>query len=104
MSLNLREFLTDMGYTDLRVVRGKLCGISRLDLTAGLMVGLDLAGCDAAYTFENECDARAALAAWDGESHPPGPWLRLTGLTRGRALDVRNPLLAAPVHKRVAHA
>ena len=29
MSLNLREFLTDMGYTDLRVVRGKL-GVGRL--------------------------------------------------------------------------
>ena len=104
MSLNLCEFLTDTGYTDLRVVRGKLCGLARFDLTAGLMVGLDLAGCDAAYTFENECDARAALAAWDGEGHPPGPWLRLTGLAKGAAMDVRNPLIAAPLHRRGAHA
>lgn len=104
MSLNLRDVLTDLGYTDLRVVRGKLCGLARFDLTTGLAVGLDAAGCAAAYTFENEAEARAALARWDGEGHPPGPWIRLTGLAQGRVVDLRNPAFAAPVFKRVAHA
>lgn len=102
MSLNLRDFLTDMGYTDLRIVRGKVCGIARFDLVCGLAVGLDLSGCDAVYTFENELEARAALAAWDGAGHPPGPWIRMSGLARGCMVDLRNPAFAAPVFGRVA--
>lgn len=102
MSLNLRELLTELGYTDLRVVRGKVCGLARFDLTTGLVVGLDVTGCEAAYTFENECEARAALAQWDGEGHPGGLWIRLTGLAHGRRVDMRNPAFAPPVFGRVA--
>jgi hypothetical protein len=102
MSLNLREFLTDVGYTDLRVVRGKVCGLFAFGLTTGLVVGLDLTGCECAYSYENESDARAALTRWDGEGHPSGPWIRLTGLAKGCVVDMRNPVFAAPVFGRVA--
>ena len=98
MSLSLRAFLTDMGYTDLRIVRGRVCGLLGLDLVAGL----DMAGCDAVYTFENASEARAALAAWDGAGHPQGPWIRLIG--QGGRVDLRNPDFAPPVFGRVGHA
>lgn len=104
MSLNLREFLVDLGYTDLRVVRGKVCGLARFDLVAGLVVGLDVAGCDAVYTYENAAEARAALAAWDGAGHPSGPWIRLTGLSMGCKVDMRNPAFDPPVFGLVSHA
>lgn len=100
MSLNLRDFLTDLGYTDLHIVRGQVCGLMGLDLVAGLAVGLEMAGCEAVYTYENASDARAALAAWDGQGHPPGPWIRLIG--KGGRVDVRNPAFAPPVFGRVA--
>lgn len=100
MSLNLREFLTDLGYADLRVVRGRVCGLTGFDLTTGLAVGLTLAGCQAVYLYENAAEARAALAWWDGVGHPPGPWIRMVGQAGGRRVDLRNPLFAPPVFVR----
>lgn len=102
MSLNLRDFLADMGYSDLRIVRGKVCGLMRFDLVTVLAVGLDMAGCEAVYTYENEADARAALAAWAGAGHPPGAWIRLRGALGGVRVDLRNPAFAPAVYGRVA--
>lgn len=98
---NLREFLESSGYTNLRVVRGKVCGLQGFTFTTGLIVGLDLVGYERRYCFENAPDALAALEAWDGNDHPPGPWIKLKGAYNGCMVDIVNPRFGLPVFGRV---
>lgn len=99
---NLRAFLESTGYTDLRVVQGKVCGLYPFAFTTGLVVGLDLVGYERRYCFENASDARTALEGWNGQDHPPGPWIKLKGVYKGCMVDIVNPQFGLPVFSRVA--
>ena len=58
--------------------------------TWGLLVNLQPFGYDVRYCYENEADARAALASWDGAKHPAGPWIKC----KGAGVDFLNPEFA----------
>lgn len=85
----LHAFLTANGYTDLREIGGRLCGLNRFIFTTGLVVGLDEVGYQVRYCYEHEADARDALEAWDGMGYPSGPWIKAKGLD----MDMLNPEL-----------
>ena len=79
--------LERLGYTDLHMRAGKLCGLHRYLFTCGLVVGLDDMGYSHRYCYERHEDALAALKAWDGAGHPPGPWIK----RKGAGGDLLNP-------------
>lgn len=81
------------GYTDLRQIDGKQCGLLGFMFTTGLMVGLDSEGYERRYCYEHQEDALAALAVWDGTGHPSGPWIKLKGMLGGERVDLLNPEL-----------
>lgn len=87
----LHQYLSQNGYTDLREIGGKLCGLSKFMFTTGLVVGLDQHGYELRYCYENEAEARAALQSWQGIGHPCGPWIKAKGL----GTDLLNPELQA---------
>lgn len=102
MPANLRTFLENLGYTDMRIVAGKVCGLYQFMFTTGIVVGLDAAGYERRYCFENRHDALAALKSWDGIGHPPGPWIKLKGAMNGCMVDLVNPAFGQPTFGRVA--
>jgi hypothetical protein len=75
-------------YEQLREIPGLgLCGLSTtMMFTTGLMVGLDELGYAYRYCYEHQADAAAALAAWDGQGDPPGPWIKIKGHPDGERL------------------
>lgn len=89
-ALTLEQQMTIQGYTDLREIDGRLCGLMRMVVTHALVVGLHEMHYEYRYCYENESDARAALAVWDGTEHPSGPWIKLKGSRSG---DILNPAL-----------
>jgi len=52
-----------------------------------VVVGLDDVGYQRRYCYEHQLAARAALLAWDGRGHPPGPWIKC----KGAGIDLLNP-------------
>ncbi|MEN6540855.1 MAG: hypothetical protein ABFC67_14705 [Mizugakiibacter sp.] len=102
MANNLRQFLENLGYTDMKIVRGKVCGIAHSPFLSSIVIGLDAAGYELRYFFENEHDARNALKAWDGEGHPPGAWFRFKGVMKGCYVDLRNPGMAPSLYRVAA--
>ena len=70
-----------------------LCGLKRFQFTWGLLVNLQPLGYDLRYCYENEADARAALASWDGAKHPAGPWIKC----KGAGIDILNPEFATDI-------
>lgn len=90
-SEELFKFITDQGYTDLRVVDGKLCGLMQMSFTHALVVDMTWAGYARRYCYEHKSDALMALNIWDGADHPSGPWIKLKGI----GVDLLNPLLTS---------
>jgi hypothetical protein len=88
---DLNGRLLAFGYTDLKTIRGKTCGLHRFLFTTGLMVGLDATGYERRYCFERHEDALAALSEWDGTGHPSGPWIKMKGMLDGKGVDLLNP-------------
>lgn len=68
------------GYLRTRAIGGTLCGVQRFAFTWGLAVGLDAEGYSHRYCYADLRDALEALDTWDGQGHPPGPWIKLKGL------------------------
>lgn len=89
MDAALVEFLEENGYTNIRVIAGKYCGLCRFIYTTGLVVGLNAAGYERRYCYENFADAASALAEWTGVNHPSGPWIK----RKGEGGDLLNPNL-----------
>lgn len=83
--------LEALGYLRPRRIGVRWCALLRLNFTIGLVVGIDSFGHSVRYCFEHAADAAAALAAWDGEGHPPGPWIK----AKGAGIDLLNPELQA---------
>jgi hypothetical protein len=86
---DLRSLLDANGYHDVRALNGAVCAVGRFNFTFGLIVGLGWEGYERRYCYELEADARAALAEWDGQGHPDGPWIKC----KGAGIDLLNPLL-----------
>jgi hypothetical protein len=80
---DLNDRLLAFGYTDLKTINGKTCGLCRFLFTTGLMVGLNEVGYECRYCFERHKDALAALSEWDGTGHPSGPWIKIKGVLDG---------------------
>ncbi len=64
-----------------RLIPGQgLCLLRRFIYTTGLLthVSLDETGCSyaARYCYAHIGDAFSALASWNGEGDPPGPWIK----------------------------
>jgi len=85
----LVESLSASGYTDIRVLQDQLCGVHQFNYTTALVVGLDPTGYRLRYCYEQRSDAQAAIMAWDGHGHPPGPWIKC----KGGGIDLLNPNL-----------
>ena len=83
----LEAFLASQGYVQLRVIGTAVCGLHRFSFTTGLVVGLNFEGYERRYCYEHAADALAALAAWDGQEHPGGPWIKC----KGAGIDLMNP-------------
>lgn len=84
--------LGDGTYSQLSLVDGKVCGISRFLLTWGLLVGMSIdTPYERRYCYEDEAQARVALALWDGSEHPSGPWVKVKGRMGDRWLDELGP-------------
>jgi hypothetical protein len=63
--------------------------VHRFDYTTAVVVGLDPTGYRLRYCYEHRSDAQAAIKAWDGLGHPPGPWIKC----KGGGVDLLNPNL-----------
>lgn len=86
----LLTLLAGFGYSDLRVLpTGEVAGLRGFLFTSGLVVGLDRAGYRTRYCFEHREDALAALAGWDGQGDPGGPWIK----RKGRDAEYLNPAI-----------
>jgi hypothetical protein len=81
------EVLSASGYTDVRALNGKVCAVKQFNYTTAVVVGLDPIGYQRRYCYEHRADAQAALAAWNGEKHPSGPWIKC----KGSGIDLLNP-------------
>jgi hypothetical protein len=77
------------GFTDARFMNGRLHAVKRFTYTTAIVVGVDAIGYERRYCFEQLEDAQAALRAWDGHGHPPGPWIKC----KGTGIDLLNPEL-----------
>ncbi|MDM0118084.1 hypothetical protein QTI66_39115 [Variovorax sp. J22R133] len=86
-SSSLMDSLSASGYTDLRMLRGKLCAVKQFNFTTAIVVGMDVVGYERRYCYEQRGEAQAALLAWDGDGHPSGPWIKC----KGAGIDLLNP-------------
>ena len=77
---DLIKLLEIEGFTHIRVIDGKICGIKRFLFTTGLVVGLNEIGYDGRYCYEHRSDAVDALREWDGNGDPSGDWIKYKGI------------------------
>ena len=74
---DLATYLATQGYVALRIMPdGHLAGVSRFLFTYGLCTKVDWEGYGARWCFKDPMDAVRALAEWDGQGDPPGPWIK----------------------------
>lgn len=84
--------LRENGYTDVKVLNGKVCGLHDYITTRGICVGLDEFSVQYRYCYQNRQEASREFAAWDGSHHPGGNWIKLKGFDDyGNYLDELNP-------------
>jgi hypothetical protein len=87
VSSDLVSVLLASGYEDIRALADQVCAVKRFNFTTAVVVGLDDVGYQRRYCYEHQDVARAALPAWDGREHPPGPWIKC----KGAGIDLLNP-------------
>jgi len=64
-----------------RKIEGRgLCAIEKFIFTYGLDIGLSMWVRQGRYCYEHLQDAVTAIATWDGQGHPPGPWIKYKGM------------------------
>lgn len=80
MARDLIKLLEIEGFTHIRVIDGKICGIKRFIFTTGLVVGLNKISYDGRFCYEHHSDAVAALNEWDGNGDPSGDWIKYKGI------------------------
>lgn len=72
------EDITALGYFGVkRAKSGEWLGVQKMLYTTGLFViHEDGSAWRTRFCYEHSIDAVLALAAWDGEGDPPGPWVK----------------------------
>lgn len=73
------EKLKSEGYTNLKVIGGRLCGLRRFIFTTGLVIGIGTHNYFGRYCYQNHADALDALNTWDGSGDPSGNWIKYKG-------------------------
>ena len=76
---------------ELRIIAGKVCRLKPYLFTCAIQVGVNGQEHERRYCYEHVQDARAAMAAWDGQRHPPGPWIKCKSATQ----EILNPVWSA---------
>ena len=72
-----KDKLKALGYQHVRELpNGDKAAIMRQIFTFDLFVGLNELGYRRLYCYEKESDAIQALALWDGQGDPSGPWIK----------------------------
>lgn len=76
----LRYSLELEGYSDLCEVNGRgICGVLRFIFTTAIVYGIDPVGYVGRYCYQTKSEATKALSEWNGESDPPGDWIKHKG-------------------------
>ena len=89
----LIESLTALGWQNLRVIDGRVCGTQDYLTTRALAVGLSFdPPYERRYCYQDRAEADAALAVYaDTSKHPLGMWIKVKGTFRGEPIDALNP-------------
>jgi len=71
------KWVESLGYQG-AIERGPagICAVQQLLYSGALVVGIDPFEHTGRYCYESVELASAALATWDGEGDPPGPWIK----------------------------
>ena len=83
----LERELVGMGYIVRTLPDGRVNAVLETLLTVALIGDLNSYTYERRYYYRKMHDALNALAAWDGNSDPPGPWIKETVHGRGAVLD-----------------
>jgi hypothetical protein len=71
------QLISELGYSYPRQLpTGEWAALQRMVYTVGLFVGLDERGYRTRYCYPDLLSAKSALANWDGQGDPPGPWIK----------------------------
>jgi len=87
----IESICKENNYTHLRNINGAWCALHQFMFTTGLIVDIGKWAYVKRYCYEHSADAAAALAEWDGNDHPSGPWIKCKGTINGEYVDLLNP-------------
>ena len=76
---------------DLRIIDGRVCRLKSYLFTCAIEVGVTAMGHQRRYCYEKVEHAKEAFAVWDGQEHPPGPWIKCKSATQ----EILNPVWSA---------
>jgi hypothetical protein len=83
LTKELLQFLKSEGYFNIRIIPAHgICGLFSYGASIGICCGMTHDHISYRYCYENEAflDAKLAIILWNGEGHPPGPWIKRKGL------------------------
>jgi hypothetical protein len=78
----LISYLESEGYHQIKEIKGRgLCGLREFVFTIGVVEGLTEDSYEGRWCYpkENGAEAYLAMSIWDGESDPPGNWVKYKG-------------------------
>ena len=88
LTKDIEIFLAKQGYTNLKEIDGKICGLARFAFTTGLCVDLDMHGYKYRYCYEQRGAALEALEKYNDTTQlPDGDWIK----RKGEGGDMSNP-------------
>ena len=70
MNEDFKQRMEEQGYTELREVDGKVCGLFRFIFTWGVIINMDDIGYERRFCFDNYSFASKFLEEWDGVTEP----------------------------------
>jgi hypothetical protein len=77
---DIKTIAIENGYSFVRQMKnGEWIGILQQIYTYRLCVGLDQFGYKRGYCYEKLIDAVVAVADYEGEGDPSGPWIKMKG-------------------------
>lgn len=88
----LRDYLTQNGYYNLRVVPGRgICGLMKFIYTIGLVEGLNEINYEGRWCYPKSkiIESVVAITLWDGKEDPIGDWIKY----KGKRGEYENPKL-----------
>jgi hypothetical protein len=77
----IKEYCESMGYMAVKQMKnGKWIGLSMMNFTVGLCIDLREFEYSHRYCYQHLVHAMVALAEYEGEGDPIGPWIKRKGL------------------------